>query len=602
MYRQRQKACALRKKITILTRFLKILNPLKVHIVMMKKVFLLALILCWGSALTEANQKPQAVKVTYRQMVNGQETRRGGSFILEASPEVSVARADRRGEPLLPQTPEEKEILDFQARNAFQTARLAKGNAFHVKTPFSEFPPLTLTGERQTILGYSCEKATASLRSNAIEIWFTRDVPCRGTPQMAYGIPDGLVLKIVRNNNFEIMADSVIALTKDQAPFIPADLGDPVDQALYRHLITENYITTIDIFTDEQISWGNTFDNPQGEFLNQTYKYAGGTVILKKVKLPGTRAGDQLFIELTQYSKGDAYDRTGTVFVIPTGKQRNFLNALTKGIDQVPFFTARNGKSYQGMTATPGYDPAVELLRFFTPFGVRHFNEQVKVYGQTWENAAFYKQEITDLIPLLRGEVWIGAFIGNYDKGGHSVTLQLKYYPGSQTVSERTEPAAFAMPLFNTLNIMEMAGQNYGTLFDTDSLTVEFEIPEGVKNLKLRYLTTGHGGWGGGDEFNPKENRIIIDNQVVYSFTPWRTDCGTWRKYNPSSGNFWNGLTSSDYSRSGWCPGSATDPVFIPLDDLQPGKHVMKVAIPQGQPEGGSFSAWCVSGVLTGNY
>jgi hypothetical protein len=28
----------------------------------------------------------------------------------------------------------------------------------------------------------------------------------------------------------------------------------------------------------------------------------------------------------------------------------------------------------------------------------------------------------------------------------------------------------------------------------------------------------------------------------------------------------------------------------------------MKVAIPQGQPEGGSFSAWCVSGVLTGNY
>ncbi len=225
-------------------------------------------------------------------------------------------------------------------------------------------------------------------------------------------------------------------------PSIPAEMGEPVDQALYRHRITENYITTVDIFRDEQISWGNTFDNPQGEVLNQTYKYAGGTVILKKVKLPEASTEDQLFIELTQYSKGDAYDRTGTVFMIPSGKERSFLDALQKGIDQVPSFTARNGKSYQGMTSTPAYDPAVELLRFFTPFGVSHFNEQVKVYGQTWENAAYYKQEITDLMPLLKGEVWIGAFIGNYDKGGHSVTLQLKYYPGSQTVRAREEPEA----------------------------------------------------------------------------------------------------------------------------------------------------------------
>lgn len=571
----------------------------------MKKMLFFLLALC-GTTLSGAHpgaakQKPEGLRIFYRQVVNGQEARRGASAVLEASTGVSVARAERGGQPLLPQTPEEKEILDFQNRVAYQTARLASGSAFHISTPFSEFPPLTMTGEKQTIKGFSCEKATTSLRSNSIEIWFTRDVPFRGTPQMAYGIPDGLVMKIVRNNNFEIVADSVIALKKGELPSLPADPGEAVDQALYRHRITENYITTVDIFRDEQISWGNTFDNPQGEVLNQTYKFAGGTVILKKVKLPEAPAGDQLFIELTQYSKGDAYDRTGTVFMIPAGKEKSFLDALQKGIDQVPSFTARNGKSYQGMTSTPGYDPAVELLRFFTPFGVSHFNEQVKVYGQTWENAAFYKQEITDLMPLLKDEVWIGAFIGNYDKGGHSVTLQLKYYPGSQTIRAREEPGSWSQPLFNTLNIMEMAGQNYGTLFDTDSLTVEFEIPEGVKNLKLRYITTGHGGWGGGDEFNQKENRIIIDHQVVYYFTPWRTDCGTWRKYNPSSGNFWNGLTSSDYSRSGWCPGSATDPVFIPLDDLQPGKHVIRVAIPQGKPEGGSFSAWCVSGVLTGD-
>jgi hypothetical protein len=121
-----------------------------------------------------------------------------------------------------------------------------------------------------------------------------------------------------------------------------------------------------------------------------------------------------------------------------------------------------------------------------------------------------------------------------------------------------------------------------------------------VKNLRLRYITTGHGGWGGGDEFNPKENTILLDNQRIYSFTPWREDCGRYREWNPVSGNFLNGLSSSDLSRSGWCPGTATQPTYIFLDNLEPGRHTIKVAIPQGQAEGGSFSSWSVSGVLIG--
>ena len=70
---------------------------------------------------------------------------------------------------------------------------------------------------------------------------------------------------------------------------------------------------------------------------------------------------------------------------------------------------------------------------------------------------------------------------------------------------------------------------------------------------------------------------------------------------NPVSGNFWNGISSSDYSRSGWCPGTATNPVYIDLHDLAPGRHTVTVAIPQGENEGGSFSHWMVSGVLLGN-
>ncbi|MFZ5431596.1 MAG: PNGase F N-terminal domain-containing protein [Bacteroidota bacterium] len=542
-------------------------------------------------------------KITYKQVVNGRTMDRGGKTILLAGYKFAISYNDRSGTNLIPQIPVEKEYQNFRSGTAWQVANLYDGTAVHQKSSFSVFPELTLTGETAEILGFRCVKATASLRSNSLEIWFTQDLNLHGTPQMAYGLPDGLVLKTVRNGNFEMVADSVEFLKPgEMALSLPSDIGEEADQALYRHRITNSYITTVKVFDDEQLSWGNLIENPEGEVLNATYHFAGGTVVMKKIRLPEVSADHMVFAELSQYANGDAYDRTGSVFIVPVDQEKSMMDALREGIDGVPFFEARNGKKYQGMTATENFLPAIELIRFFTPFGVRHFNDQVRVYGQEWEDVAFYKQDLTGLLPLLQGEVWIGTFIGNYDKGGHKISLDLKYYPGSQVVREQTASCKWFKPLFNTLNFMEMAGQNYGTLFDTDSLTVVFDVPEGVENLTLRYITTGHGGWGGGDEFNQKLNEIFIDGERVYSFIPWRTDCGTFRKYNPASGNFWNGVTSSDYSRSGWCPGGITDPNYIPLPGLSPGRHTIRVAIPLGKPEGGSFSAWCVSGLIMGDY
>jgi len=206
------------------------------------------------------------------------------------------------------------------------------------------------------------------------------------------------------------------------------------------------------------------------------------------------------------------------------------------------------------------------------------------------------------LLPVLQGEQWIGVFVGNYDKGGHVVSLKLKYYPGSMEVSDKPVKKYWTMPLFNTLNVMEMTGQEYGTMFGDDSLSVKIDVPEGVKNIRMRYITTGHGGWDGGDEFNQKLNTVLLDGRVLFQYTPWRCDCATFRKYNPASGNSWNGTTSSDYSRSGWCPGTLTNPVFYPVPGLTSGKHQITVAIPLGKNEGGSFSSWNVSGVLIGEY
>ncbi len=551
---------------------------------------------------TSARPDSKKIKITYQTVVNGEKISSGGQTILVAGTEQAKSFTDNSGMKLIPQTPEESNYLDFVKKTTYQVADLANRSRIYAETAFSAYPEIVETGETEKIAGYLCKKVKTSLRSNSIEIWYTNELAVKGTPLMSHGVVDGLVLKVVRNGNYGLVASEIEKWDKkEMSPIIPENLGEKVETPLYRHLLANSFITSVEIFRDEQISWGNPIENPEGIQTDKTYRFAGGTIIAKRVKLPGVTSDYQVFAELKQYSNGDAYDRTGTVFVIPQDKEQSFFDALENGLEAVPAFHAANGKSYPATVATPDFSPAVELVRFFTPFGINHFNQQSEVYGQQWEDYAFYKQEITELLPLLQKEVWIGVFIGNYDKGGHKVSLNLKYFPGSRAVREtEEEKLPWIYPLFNTLNIMEMAGQDYGTMFENDSLRVEFEVPEEVENLTLRYISTGHGGWGGGDEFNQKLNEIFVDDQLLDSYTPWNCNCGTFRKYNPSSGNFWNGLTSSDYSRSGWCPGEATNPVYIPLRNLKPGKHVMKIAIPLGKREGNSFSHWNVSGVLIG--
>lgn len=554
---------------------------------------------CYAAPRKPANQ----YEIVYQTVVNGQARTDGPKTKVLCSATASRSMAESDNRKLLPTFAKETSYVDYQAMRTYQVALFPDGSKIHTPAPFSEYPELTETGESAVILGYNCKHVKTSLRSNSIDIWYTTDLGVNGTPSMGYGLPKGLVLKIVRNGNYELVATEIKPIKKtDETAILPSDLGESMDFPLYKHQITEALITTVTVFNNEQISFGNEITNPTDPESEKTFKFSAGTVLLKKVKLPVVADDTQLFIELYQHSNGDAYDRTGSVFMVPLDKEKSFLDGLRNGAKNLPFFQARNGKTYQGVVATNDYLPLVELMRFFTSFGIGQFNEKSKVYGQQWEDSTLYKQEVTELLPVLQGERWIGVFIGNYDKGGHKVSLKLKYYPGSTEVSDKPSKKYWVSPLFNTLNVMEMSGQEYGTMFESDSLKVDFIVPEGLKNIHMRYITTGHGGWGGGDEFNQKMNTVLLDNQVLFQFTPWRSDCATFRRFNPASGNFWNGVTSSDYSRSGWCPGTATNPVYYPVYNLTPGKHQVKVAIPMGKNEGGSFSSWNVSGVLIGEF
>lgn len=448
------------------------------------------------------------------------------------------------------------------------------------------------TNETKKILGYNCKKAVTKINSNTIEIWYTTDLKINGGPSVL-GQSLGFVLEIERNKNSLLSASSIKKVKKTDIDKILSSQVTSTDQLGYKDMLWKSRFTTLKVFENETINFSGD-SKSDGE----VKRFANGTIILKKIKFPKIKEGDNIFVELKQQSNGDAYDRTGTVFFIPQDKKESFLDGLENGVKTLPAYDNGNGKQYFGVTATENYNPAVEMMRFFTAFGINKFNN-LQIKDKTWQTTSPYRQDITELKPALNDkELWIGTFIGNYDKGGHKISLEITIHKSDQTIHKNNT----VIPLFNTLNIMEMAGQDYSTMFSQDKgLMVEFTLTKDLKNAQLRYITTGHGGWENGDEFVPKTNTVLLDGNKVFSFIPWRSDCGSYRLYNPASGNFGDGLSSSDLSRSNWCPGTITNPDFISLGDLKAGKHTIQVKIPQGPTEGNSFSSWNVSGVLLGN-
>ena len=464
-------------------------------------------------------------------------------------------------------------------------------------------------------------KHICSINSNTLEFEMDERAPVNVTPLPYYGLNKGVLRSFTRNGQKRL----VLAKAKkvDWGICRPSSIILPSRRVTPRELdriMKDRLVVTTRVFDRAQLHWGAKnahFEGSHDHFpssvllpFDTLVHYAGGTLVLKRMRLPDLPAHYQHFVELHQQSNGDAYDRTGSVFIIPTdgSVHHNFFDGVNWHPDSLPTFTGRDGQRYQGMMATRTYQPPVEWMRFFTPFGVGHFNERMKDFGIDWRGETYYRQEITDV--YRGGDVIVGAWIGNYDGGGHLITLDIKSYPNDYTTqNSESKIQKSAVPLFNTCNVLEMAGQNYGKLFGTDSLTVTFRIQprhftrDTLKSARLRYISTGHGGWGEGDEFVPKTNTILIDGKVAFTHTPWRQDCGCYRDLNPVSGNFWNGLSSSDFSRSGWCPGTATQPVYFDLSPWADGReHTLTVAIPQGKPVEGMFSHWAVSGVLIIEY
>ena len=562
----------------------------------MKRTYILLISILTTCCLTTVSAQNRLIYQSYS--IGGNDTSR--TEVLRLGTQLKIQSADKPTEHPVPGKAEHYTYIDYEQDTIITQLFYQVDEMYYCSSSIRKDYEFKQEG-KEKVNGYNCTKYSIVLFSNKIELWITDDLKFRATPITGFASLPGVLVKYLRNGN-AVMELASATKDKDITDLFPSDFGERKSSSELNQLEKDKLVITTPVFEEEQICFNPQIKKPYSIEYDSVYHLANGTIILKRVDMTRLPEHYRVFAEVTEYSNGDAYDRTGSVFVIPMALRQSFLHALMDSIQVLPYFTDKSGEHYQGMTYTDTYLPPVELMRFFTPFGVRHYNEYRSLPDREWAEQVSYKQDISDLKPLFQGDVYIGAFIGNYDKGGHKLSLTLKAYPEDDRWEYDDDNVEMLLPLFNTCNVMEMAGQNYGKFFRTDSLKVVFYVPNSLKDLKLRYISTGHGGWDTGDEFVPKANTILIDGQPKYIYTPWRGDCGTYRASNPASGNFWNGMSSSDYSRSGWCPGTATQPVYFDLTDLVPGEHTMTIAIPQGEPEGGSFSSWCVSGALIGTF
>ncbi|WP_312789196.1 PNGase F N-terminal domain-containing protein [Sphingobacterium sp.] len=555
----------------------------------MKKSILFASLLCL-SISSQAQKLPNYV-IHYNQSFNGNTSARQNTVVVYANEKETFVSSERELKGQLA-APYERVVVDRSAGNTLlKIAKLKDGALILMRDSLAlSRQKFNATNETKTILGYPCKKVETSVNSNKMEVWYTDQLGVKGAPA-ELGQDLGLVLEIIRNGNTRTFATKV-----EKVKAIPDQLklkGNEkrYDELSYKDLIWKNRFIQIPIFQKERIRFSDDVKS------DSILRFANGTVIVKKVKIPRIKASDQVFVQLVEQSKGDAYDRTGSVFIIPAEKSQSFLDGMKNGMATLPQYENGNGKTYQGVVQTESFEPIVELMRFFTPFGVKQFN-YLQLKDKVWQDSVLYRQDVSELAGMLsEQEVYIGTFIGNYDKNGHEVSVELTIHPGFDGGSKGDLKKTKS--LFTTTNVMEMGGQEYGSMFDKDKgVTVSFHLDQDAKNVQLRYITTGHGGWGNGDEFVPKENRIFLNDSLLFKYTPWRNDCGSYRLSNPASGNFATGLSSSDLSRSNWCPGTVTPPIYIDLGDLKAGNYTMQVQIPQGAPEGTSFSSWNVTGTL----
>ena len=159
----------------------------------------------------------------------------------------------------------------------------------------------------------------------------TNKLGFEATPMPGLGRLQGTMVRCMRNGIYVTDLKSV-ENTQSAQELIPEDKGERKTSREFSQLHKDKLVMRIPVFKEDQIHFSD-YEPFVGEIpFDTTMHFSHGTVIVKRMRLPQLPEHYQLFAELHQRSNGDAYDRTASVFVIPTEKAYSFLDSLMLGV------------------------------------------------------------------------------------------------------------------------------------------------------------------------------------------------------------------------------------------------------------------------------
>jgi len=330
----------------------------------LKKITSLFLAVCCFATTAFAQPKPvkivkNASLFTYEVYDYGETIDTSLMKIVLNYPEYQIQSEEGKG-PFVPGYAHETTIVNLALDSTFQLAKFTdteQADCYEVVSAFSRSDIVFDTAQVNGLTRYTCH-----INSNTLE-FFVQDYPYDINPLPYYGRFKGIVVCFKRNNQTylqlaktEFWKQAGVKSFRDGYLNCQRVTGRELSQIKKQKLV----ITTR-IFDDEQICWGKTNDHIEGDYrvntpFDSVLHFAGGTLILKKKSLPVLPRHYQTFVELHQRSNGDAYDRTGSVFVIPQGYfGQTFFDGINNHPDSLPSSQEKMGRNIRVLPSKDGW-------------------------------------------------------------------------------------------------------------------------------------------------------------------------------------------------------------------------------------------------------
>lgn len=268
-----------------------------------------------------------------------------------------------------------------------------------------------------------------------------------------------------------------------------------------------------------------------------------------------------LELQVTIGARCDNYDRIGSVRL-----------ALTE----------KGSTSYE-----PGTTPHLELGRFITPF----MNKNVEPLTVP------YAWEIDHIAAILRSPALAAA---------HDFWLELSVFGVPYAANEEVAGCAGRSDVF--VGSVSLLTDGTAPPRDVDVLlplafneafndyqagasdqlgvtkkTLAFSLPGDLDEAEVVFIISHHGANSGGEEYERRRHFVSLDDAPLVEFTPGRSSCEPFRKYNTQGNGIYGATPRSDaewQSFSNWCPGDVIDIRRLSWPSAAAGAHELVIDVP----------------------